>query len=165
MLAAPAFAQVSPGTTLVGSLDRELNSKSTQVGQTFRLLNVNSSAHDINGATIYGHVSEVQSGGAGRKAKIKLVADKLNTRSGSIYKIDGYATNVQVNTKSNTGREAGAAAAGALVGGLIGKGWGAILGGTGGFLVAKNVHENISVPQGSLVTIEVSQARKQSSQP
>lgn len=162
---AAVSAQISAGTSLVGTLDRTLDSKHTQAGQPFLLTNVNSSAYDINGATIYGHVQSVQKAGAGTKAQLKLAVDKVNTRSGNIYKITGYATNVKVNTKSNAGREAGAAAAGALVGGLIGKGWGAILGGTGGFLVAKNVHEDISIPQGSLVTVEVTQARRQASHP
>ncbi len=158
-------AAIAPGTTMTGTLDRQLNSKDTQAGQPFKLMDVNSNAYEVNGATIYGHVAEVQSGGAGRKAEIKLAVDKVNTRSGNIYKIVGYATNVKVNTKSNVGREAGAAAAGALVGGLIGKGWGAIIGGSGGYLVAKNVKENITIPQGSLVTVEVSQARKQAQHP
>jgi hypothetical protein len=158
-------AQVHPGTTLVGTLDRELDSKSTQVGQPFKLLNVNSHAYEINGATAYGHVAQVQSGGAGRKAELKLVVDKINTRSGNIYKIVGYTTDVKVNTKSNAGREAGGAAAGALVGGLIGGGWGAVIGGTGGFLVSKNVHQNVMVPQGSLVTVQIAQSRKQASHP
>ena len=165
LLPAAIRAQIHPGTTLVGTLDRELNTKHTQAGQPFKLMNLNSSAYEINGATAYGHVASVQSGGSGRKAQIQLAIDKINTRSGNIYKIVGYATNVKANTKSNAGREAGAAAAGALVGGLLGKGWGAILGGTGGFLVAKNVHEDITVPAGSLVTVEVSEARKQAQHP
>jgi hypothetical protein len=156
-----SFGQIASGTTLTGTLDRELNSKNAQVGQPFKLLNLNSHAYDINGATAYGHVSSVQSGGAGRKGEIKLAIDKINTRSGNIYKVSGYTTDVKVNTKSNAGKELGGAAAGALVGGLIGHGVGAILGASGGFLVAKNVHENVTVPQGSLVTFEVTQSRRQ----
>src|SRR6516225_5759258 len=128
------LAQIAPGTKMVGSLDRDLDSKHAQAGQPFKLLNVNSSAYEINGATAYGHVLMVQSAGAGRKAEIKLGVDKINTRSGNIYKIDGYTTDVKVNTKSNAGREAAGAGAGALVGGLIAGGWGAILGGSGGLL-------------------------------
>lgn len=159
------YAQIQSGSTMTGSLDRELNSKDTQAGQPFKLVNVNSNAYEVNGATVYGHVASVQRAGSGTKGQLKLAVDKINTRSGNIYKITGYATNVKVNTKSNVGREAGAAAAGALVGGLIGKGWGAILGGAGGFLVAKNVHQNITIPQGSLVTVEVTQARRQAQHP
>jgi len=155
-------ADIAPGTTLVGTLDRSLNSGNVQVGQPFKLTNVNSHAYNINGATAYGHVAQVQSAGAGRKAQIQLAVDKINTRSGSIYKISGHVTNVQVNTKSNAGREAGAAAGGALIGGLLGHGWGAVIGGATGFLVAKNVHENVTIPQGSLVTVELDSVRRQS---
>lgn len=155
------YAAISAGTTLTGTIDREMNSKDTQVGQPFKLLNVNSNAYEINGATAYGHVISVQSAGAGRKGEIKLGIDKINTRSGNIYKVSGYVTNVKANTKSNAGREAGGAAAGALVGGLIAGGWGALLGGSGGLLVAKNQHQNITIPQSSLVTFELTQARKQ----
>jgi hypothetical protein len=162
---AAMYAQIQPGTSMVGALDRTLTSKSTQAGQPFKLLNVNSSAYEINGATVYGHVAAVQSGGAGRKGEIKLALDKVNTRSGNIYKITGYATNVKANTKSNVGREAGAAAAGALVGGLLGRGVGAVLGATGGFLIAKNVHEDVTIPQGSLVTVQVTEARRQAQHP
>lgn len=167
ILLAPAviFAQVSSGTTLVGTLDRQLDSKTTQPGQPFKLLNVNSSAYEINGATVYGHVASVQSGGAGRKGEIKLAVDKINTRSGNIYKITGYVSDVKVQTKSNAKREGGGAAAGALLGGLLAGGWGAVIGGSSGFLIAKNVHENVTVPQGSLVTIHLTEARRQAQKP
>lgn len=165
VLPATIQAQIHPGTTMTGEIDRELDSKHAQAGQKFKITNVNSDAYEINGATVYGHVAAVQSGGAGRKAEIKLAVDKVNTRSGNIYKITGYATNVKQNTKSNAKREVGAGAAGALVGGLLAGGWGAILGGSGGFLVAKNVKEDIKIPQGSLVTVEVTQARKQAQHP
>lgn len=156
-----SIGQISAGTTMTGTLDRELSSKDSQVGTPFKLTNLNSHAYEINGATAFGHVSAVQSGGAGRKGEIKLAIDKINTRSGNIYKVSTYTTDVKVNTKSNAKREGGAAAAGALVGGLIAGGWGAILGGSGGFLIAKNVKENVTVPQGSLVTVEVTQSRRQ----
>lgn len=156
-----ARSQIAPGTTLTGTISTELNTKSAQVGQTFLLTNVNSNAYDINGATAYGHVTSVTSGGQGRKAQIKLQIDKINTRSGHIYKVTGHVTNVQANTKSNAGREAGSTAAGALVGGLIGHGWGAVIGGATGFLVSKNAHQDITVPQGSLVTFQLDSARRQ----
>ena len=154
-------ASIAPGTTFTGTLDQELNTKNTQVGHKFKLTNLNSPAYEINGATAYGHVAEVTSGGAGRKAQIKLAIDKINTRSGNIYKVSGHVSDVKANTKSNAGREAGAAGAGALVGGLIGGAWGAVLGGGSGFPISKNVHQNITVPQGSLVTFTVDTIRRQ----
>ena len=152
-----ASAQLNPGTTVTGEINRTLNSKDTQVGTSFLLESVHTSNYDVNGATLYGHVSHVQRAGQGTPGKIELAVDKINARSGNVYKIEGQVTNVQVNTKSNAGKEALAAAGGALVGGLIGKGWGALIGGAGGYLVAKNNKENVTIPQGSLVSVHVSQ--------
>lgn len=162
LLPALALSQISPGTTLSGTLDTTLNTKSAQVGTRFMLTNVSSHAYNVNGATAYGHVASVTSGGQGRKAQIKLAIDKINTQSGNVYTVSGHVTDVKANTKSNAGREAGAAAGGALVGALIGKGWGAVIGGATGFLIAKNAHEDITVPQGSIVTFEIDTARRQS---
>jgi hypothetical protein len=156
-----ALANISPGTKLTGNINRSLDSKDAQVGQTFLLTDVHTSNFDINGATLYGHVANVQHAGQGTPGKIELAVDKVNTRAGSIYKTTGEVTNVQVDTRSNAGKEAAAAAGGALVAGLLGKsGWWAALGGAGGYLVAKNSRQNVSIPQGSLVTVTVSQATR-----
>ena len=156
-----ALSQIAPGTQLTGTLNRELNTKTAQVGEKFLLTNVNSNAYSINGATAYGHVVSVTSGGQGRKAQIQLQIDKINTRSGSVYKVTGHVVDLKADTKSNAGREAGSTAAGALVGGLIGHGWGAVIGGASGFLISKNAHQDITVPQGSLVTFQLDSARRQ----
>jgi len=158
-LPAALCAAIGSGTVLTGTLDRDLSSKSVQVGQTFLITDVHSSNHDINGATIYGHVAGVRRAGMGTTAQIELAVDKINMRSGSIYKLTGTVTNAQVNTKNNAGKEAGAAAAGALVGGLLGRGaLGAVLGGSGGYLIAKNSKQNVDVPAGSLVQVTINSA-------
>lgn len=168
LLPATVFAAIGSGTVLTGTIDRDLNSKNVQVGQTFLITGVHSSNHDINGATIYGHVAEVRRAGMGTNAKIELAVDKINLRSGNIYQLTGVVTNAQVNTKSNAGKEAGAAAAGALIGGLLGHGaLGAVLGGGGGFLIAKNSRENVDIPAGTLVSVQINSAtivRRQSGQ-
>jgi hypothetical protein len=161
-LALPAVvaAQISPGTELTGTINPGFDSKSARVNQTFTLTDVHSNNHDINGATIYGHISKVRAAGQGTKAEIELDVDKVNTRSGSIYKVTGYITNVQVNTKSNAGKQVGGAAAGALVGGLVGNTTGAIIGGGAGLLYASNSKQNVSIPQGSLVSVKISSSSK-----
>ena len=156
-----ASAQITPGTQLIGNMDRSLSSKDSQVGQPFTLTNVHSHNHDINGAVIYGHVAQVQHAGQGTPGKIQLAYDKINTRAGNIYQLEASTSNVQVNTKSNAGKEAIGTAAGALVGGLLGKGLGAVIGGAGGYLIAKNNRENVSVP--TLVTVQVEHGRRQAS--
>ncbi len=160
-----SIAQLSPGTQIIGSINQTIDSKSAQVGQPFTLSNAHTTNYSINGATVYGHVSSVQSAGQGRPGKIGLAIDKVNTRSGNIYNVHGYTTNIQVNTKSNAGKEAGAAAGGALVGALLGHTTGAIIGGAGGFLIAKNSRQNVTIPGGSLVTAQITESRRQSSHP
>jgi hypothetical protein len=154
------LAQIHAGTKLTGAINESLNSKDAQVGQTFTLSNAHTSNYDVTGATLYGHVSHVQRAGMGTPGKIELAVDKVNTKSGSIYKISGQVVNMQVNTKSNAGKEALATAGGALLGGLLGNGTWALVGAAGGFLVAKNSRENVTIPQGSLVTVEVSSSTK-----
>jgi hypothetical protein len=158
----PAVADINPGTQLTGNIDKGYSSKDAQVGDSFTLSNVHSTNHDINGAVVYGHIASVTRAGQGTPGKIALDFDKVNTRSGNIYKIVGRATNVKVETKNNAGTELAAGAGGALVGGLLGRGTGAVIGGGAGLLYAKNSRQNISIPKGSLLTVQVSQARKQS---
>ncbi len=155
-------AQISPGTSITGTMNQSLSSKNAQAGQTFTLSNAHSSNHDVNGATVYGHVAHVQKAGQGTPGKVELAFDKINTRSGNVYRIVAYATNVKVDTKSNATKELGSAAAGALVGGLIGGGAGALIGAGGGALYSKNNRQDVTIPQGSLVTLQVTKTLSQS---
>jgi hypothetical protein len=156
-----ASAQISPGTTLTGTIDQNLNSSSAQIGQTVTISNAHSPNHDINGAVIYGHVDDVQRASQGRAGKIHLAFDKVNTRAGNIYQISGYSTSMQVDTKSNSTKEIISTAGGALVGGLLGHGIGAVLGGGAGYAMSKNSRQNVSIPQGSLVSVQITQSRRQ----
>jgi hypothetical protein len=82
----PAVADISPGTQLTGNIDKGYSSKEAQVGDSFTLSNVHSTNHDINGAVVYGHIASVTRAGQGTPGKIALDFDKVNTRSGNIYK-------------------------------------------------------------------------------
>ena len=157
-----ALAQLTPGTTLVGTFDANLSSNHAVVGQPFTISNAHSTNYDINGATIYGHVASVQSAGQGRPGKITLAYDKVNTRSGNIYRISGYTSSVDLKTKSNTAKTIGGAAAGALVGGLLGHGIGALLGAGAGGALAGNNRQDVLIPQGSSISVQVVRARQQS---
>ena len=160
-----AFAQVSPGTDLVGNMDQSLNSGNVQVGQRFTMSNVHSQNNNINGATIYGHVLDVQRASQGRPGKIELAFDRLHTRAGSSYALSGRAMDVQTNTKSNALKEAGGAVAGMIVGNILGKKLGSnaggLLGAAGGYLYAKNNKENVTIPQNAVVTVQVIRSRRQ----
>ena len=120
-----ALADLTPGTTLTGNIDQNLSSNHAFVGERVSISNAYSPNHDINGATIYGHVSDVQSAGQGRPGKITLAFDQVRTRSGGNYSVVGYATNMNVQTKNN--------------------------------------RENVNIPQGSAVSVQVVRSRRQSS--
>ena len=75
-----ALAQVTPGTTLVGTFDTNLSSNHAQPGTPFTISNAHSSNYDINGATIYGHVASVQSAGQGRPAKSRWRSTRSTRR-------------------------------------------------------------------------------------
>jgi hypothetical protein len=160
-----ASAAITPGTELTGNMDQSLNSASAQVGQRFTMSQVHSQDNNINGATIYGHVCDVQRASQGRAGKIQLCFDKLHTASGSSYTLDGRATNVQVNTKSNVVNEAGGAVVGMIVGNIIGKklgtNAGGLLGAAGGYLYAKNAKQQVTIPQNAVVTVQVLRAYRQ----
>jgi hypothetical protein len=161
LLPIAALAQLSPGTTLSGNIDQNLSSNHAYVGETVTISNAHSPNNDILGATVWGHVSSVQTAGQGRPGKITLAFDKVQMRSG-VYAVRGYATNVNVQTKNNALKEIGGAAAGALVGGLLFQGVGALIGAGGGALLAKNNRQNVNIPQGSQVSLQIVRARRQS---
>lgn len=160
-----ASAQIRPGTVFYGVLNQDLSSNKAYVGEQFLLQNVRSADDNITGATIYGHVDFVQKAGQGRPGKVRLAFDRIVTRSGNRYALDARATNVQVNTKSNVVKEAGGAVAGMIVGNIVGKALGTNLGGllgaAGGYVIAKNNRENVTVPSGSTVEVQVLSARRQ----
>ena len=157
-----ALAQLTPGTVITGTMDQNFSSNNVRPGQPFTISNAHSANYDINGATIYGHVASAQAAGQGTPGKINLAFDKLTTRSGNVYQISGYASSVDVKTKSNAGKELGGAAAGALVGGLLGHGIGALIGAGAGGLYAKNNRQNVMIPQGSSLSVQIVRSRRQS---
>jgi hypothetical protein len=160
-----ASADISPGTELVGNFDQSLSSKDVVVGQRFTISNVHSQDNNITGATIYGHVDGVQSAGQGRPGQISLAYDQLRTRSGGRYALNGRTTAVQENTKNNTVNEAGGAVAGMIIGNILGKklgtNAGGLLGAAGGYIYAKNAKQNVTIPQSSVVTVQVIRAARQ----
>lgn len=164
LLASPlaAYAQVTPGTTLVGHLDRQISSQTARVGEGFTISDVHSVNYDIHNAMIYGHVISVQRQSQGRAAKIKLGYDKLHTNAGSSYALRAETEAANVTTKSNALKEAGGALGGMLVGNVIGKALGTNAGGAvgaaGGFLYAKNNRAPITMAQGSQMIVRVDHA-------
>ena len=90
------------------------------------------------------------------------------TPDGRSQYISGTVQSMQQKTQSNAKREILGAVVGDIVGNYIGKHVGTDLGGLigagGGFLYAKNYKENVTVPEGSSVSIMVTPARQQQTQ-
>ncbi len=160
-----ASAAVTAGTELIGTIDQNVSSKDAVAGQRITISNVHSQDNNITGAIIYGHVDDVQSAGQGRPGKVSIAFDTLKTRSGNTYALTGRTTGITENTKSNAVNEAGGAVAGMIVGNILGKklgtNMGGLLGAAGGYVYAKNAKQNVTIPQNSVVTVQVVSARSQ----
>ena len=161
-----AFAQPLAGTTLTGTLTTSLDTKSAYAGEDVYAENVSSSDGSIHDATMSGTVDRVSPAGQGQAARIRLHFDYLRLAGGRTYAIDGIVTQVQAETKNNGLKEAGGALAGMLVGNAITKtifgiAGGGLVGAVGGFLIAKNNRENMTIPANSQVTVRVAGARRQ----
>ena len=158
---------LSPGTELTGTMDQTISSSSAHVGDTFKISNVTSAngTGAVTDATIYGHVDAVTTAGQGRNAAIRLAFDRVQLFNGKRFTLAARPTHVKVVTKSNATREGVGAIVGDLLGNFVGKVIGASvlgpLGLIGGYLVAKNARQNVTIPQNSLVTLEVLTARRQ----
>ncbi len=164
-----AQAALTSGSLLNGTLTQDISSNHASVGQSVTLSNVTSAdgSGSVVGGTLYGHVSAVQPAGQGRPGKISFAFTRLVTGSGT-YSVDTTVTQTQTNTKNNIAKEAGGALAGMLVGNMIGKtvfhtGAGGFLGAAGGFLLAKNNHQNINLQRGSVVQVRVNSVTRRQS--
>jgi hypothetical protein len=153
---------------LTGSIDAGLDSKTAYVGQSVRLVHVDSADGSIHDATMYGSISDVTRPSEGRNAQIEMQFDRLQLRDGTTLRVGGVVTNMQLSTKSNALKEVGGALAGMLIGNAIGKtlfdaSGGGIAGAVGGYLVAKNNRADVQIPPNATITVRLVSARRQAS--
>lgn len=161
-----AYAAPIAGTQYAGTITKSVDSGSAYVGEPVTLTHVTSEAGDVAGATMYGSVTRVVKAGQGRTAELQMSFTRLRLSNGTNYAINGVVTGMQANTKNNTLKEVGGAVAGMLIGNMIGKtifhaSGGGFLGAAGGFLLAKNNKENVTVPSGSGVRVTLRSVRRQ----
>ena len=167
-LTAGALAAPYAGTQCAGTITTTIDTGTATVGQPVILTNVRSQSGDITGATMYGTVTRVVRAGQGRPAQIQMTFNRLRLPNGTTYAINGVVTGMQTNTKSNAAKEAGGAVAGMLVGNMLLKtifhaSGGGLLGAAGGYLIAKNNRQNMTIPAGSVVRVELRSVRRQAS--
>lgn len=156
-----ASAAVYSGTIVRGTFSTELNSKSASVGQVIYLRNVTSAngSGAIAGGTLRGHVTRVVRAGQGRAGEVDVNFDRL-TVGHSSYDVNGQVTNMKVNTKTNAGKEILGTVGGMLLGNIVGKmifhsSMGGAAGAAGGFFLAKNNREDVTIPAGSVATVQL----------
>lgn len=143
------------GSTLQGTIQQEINTKTAQSGQRFTMLTA-------GGSHIYGHLTQVDRGNIGRKAHVTLSFDYIRFPDGSTAPLHASLVGVQEKTQVNYGQAAGQVLGGMVVGNILGKAVGTKLGGlagvAGGALLAKNTATNIDIPAGSQATIRLNSA-------
>jgi hypothetical protein len=165
MVPAPVRAQVV-GEQFAGALANPVDSRTGYVGEPVKLVNVYNERGTINGATMYGSVTQVTHAGQGTPGKIQLTFTRLVLPNGRTYAIDGVVTGAQVTTKSNAVKEAAGTVAGMAAGNIIGKaifglsGIG-LLGAAGGFLLAHNNRQNVEISKGTAVRVTLRTVRRQ----
>ena len=165
---AVALPQIA-GSDVKGTISQSLSSGSAAVGEQVLLRNVSSAdgSGRVTGGKLYGTVTEVVRAGQGRPGKIGMYFSRLVLPNGETFAVSGRPTAMKANTKSNAGKEAAGAVVGMLVGNMIGKtifntNIGGAAGAGGGFLLAKNNRENITIPGNSVVTVHLASVRRQS---
>jgi len=168
VFAAGTFASAAPlpgGVTVYGTLSTDLNSKNVNPGDGFSLTVIrpypNGDA-SYAGAKIRGHVLDVVRAGQGRKAHISLGFDRIYLSDGTSAPISGRVIKVDVKHANSTTQKAVGAGVGMIVGNILGKAVGTNLGGLigagGGFIYANNLKTNITIPQGSTVSLQLNSA-------
>ena len=151
-----------------GYITRDISTASANVGDPVELEGVVSQDKTVTGARMYGHVSHVVRAGQGTRAEIGLTITKLVLSNGATYAISSTVTGMQANTKTNVGKEVLGTLGGMLAGNAIYKifggsgGAGGFMGAAGGYLLATNSKENMVVPKGSVVRLDVTVTRRQS---
>jgi len=108
----------------------------------------------------------VTKAGFGRAAQLRMNFNYLTLANGTTESIDAVTTAVNAQTKSNAAKEAGGTLGGILAGNAIVKtlfaaSGGGIIGAAGGYLLAHNSHQNMSIPAGSVVAVRIVTPRRQ----
>lgn len=158
----------STGTQYAGNITRSLDTANASVGDPVTLRDVVSQDGTVTGATLSGQVSHVVRAGSGQRAELGVTFTTLTLRDGTQFAVDGSVTGMQAQTKSNVGRELIGAVAGMAAGNILAKsvfgatnGMGGFLGATAGYLVATNMKQNMTVPEGSAVRVTLRSVRRQ----
>ncbi len=150
-------------TVINGTLEQTISSRTAQVGDPF-VLDVQGPypADDqrYGGAKVYGHVANVAHAGGTKRGGVQLAFDRLTLVDGTTAALQGsvLSLDAQGNKANSTAKTIVGGVVGQIVGNYIGKHIGTNVGGAvgaiGGAIYAANTGQNITVPQGSQVSLK-----------
>jgi hypothetical protein len=150
-------------SVITGTLEQSVNSRTSQVGDPF-VIDVQAPypADDqrYQGAKVYGHVSTVTHAGGMKKGRVDLAFDRMTLVDGTTAAVQGQVLSVdaQGNRANSTTKTIVGGVVGQIVGNYIGKHIGTDVGGAigavGGALYGASTGQNVTVPQGSTVSMK-----------
>jgi hypothetical protein len=166
-LCGPVLAQavVAPrGAEFEARLDRELNTKTLHDGDTFTLTEHEGWFHKappgLKGATIDGHVENVNPAKMGHGASMNVFFDDVKTADGQTAPIDAKVTSSKaLEPKTHHLRDLGLIVGGAVAGHIVSKRTGVkhgtIAGAAAGFALATSMKSDIDVKRGTILHLKL----------
>ncbi|HZG52007.1 MAG TPA: YMGG-like glycine zipper-containing protein, partial [Pyrinomonadaceae bacterium] len=169
---------ITNGTTLIATLNSDLNTRSSREGDRFMMTVREPSQY--SGATIEGHLSQVnRSGRVTGRSQLTFNFDRIRMRDGRTYNFSGFVENVRTangesvrvdnegtvqdsnRTDTTVQRTAVGTAVGAIIGAIAGGGKGAAIGavlgaGGGAGSVYVQGNDDLDLRSGTEVTIRTS---------
>lgn len=173
---------ITNGTTLIATLNNDLNSRNTREGDRFTM-NVREPSQ-FSGAIVEGHVSQVKtSGRVSGRSELTFNFDRIRMRDGRTYNFSGFVESVRTangetvrvdnegtvqdsnRTDTTVQRAAIGTAVGAIIGAIAGGGKGAAIGavlgaGGGAGSVYVQGRDDLDLRSGTEVTIRTSSPQR-----
>jgi hypothetical protein len=163
---AAAKPPIPTGSVVNATLNTELNSASAYIGQPITLTVPQSGAGNpaaLAGATIYGKVVAAQAASQGTNPVIQIAVDSI-AMSGSAdpQPLSAKVLKIDPSQGSTIAKQAAYTLGGMLVGNWIGKALdsnqGGLIGAAGAYLLSSNSKSNITVPSGTPVSLQLTDA-------
>ena len=162
---AAAKPPIPNGSSINATLMTDANTKSAYAGQPIKMMIKGpfpTNGNLLAGATLYGSVLAVQSASQGRAASIEFAVNSVQLAGSQMQQpIIAKIVKIDVHQKSNIGNEALGTGGGMLIGNWIGKavgapkGQGGLVGAATGYLLTSNAKQNLDVPAGSTVSLQL----------
>ncbi len=161
MVTGPVSVIAPTGTVYDGKLKQNINTKTSREGDTFQLVQTDTLFHKtpaLHGATIEGHLANVQPAGPGRKPGLTLVFDDIILADG---KTEPIAVKVEsfkaFEPKSHHFRTLAMMTTGAIIGQMAAKHTGHHHGTLGGammgYMLSQELKTDIDVPAGTILQL------------